>query len=270
MTILDQIVAQKRREVAAARGRRARGPVAPATGRRPAGPRFPRRPGRRRPDPPDRRGEEGQPLAGRPPRRFPPGRRSPEIYQEHGAACISVLTDGPYFQGSLDHLRQVRAAVDLPLLRKDFILDPYQVLRGPGGRGRRRAPDRRMSRRRPAPPAARRRSSRLGMTPLVEFYEPANLPRVLAARRPAGGHQQPRPPHLPRRPGAHAAACARRFRADRLVVSESGIRTRADVLRLEAAGVHAMLVGEALVTRPDIGAAVDELLGATERRKDQG
>ena len=50
------------------------------------------------------------------------------IYQQHGAACISVLTDEPYFQGSLDYLRQVRAAVDLPLLRKDFIIDPYQVL----------------------------------------------------------------------------------------------------------------------------------------------
>ena len=49
-------------------------------------------------------------------------------YQEHGAACISVLTDGPYFQGSLDYLRQIRAAVDIPVLRKDFIVDPYQVL----------------------------------------------------------------------------------------------------------------------------------------------
>ena len=49
-------------------------------------------------------------------------------YQEHGAACISVLTDGPYFQGSLDYLRQIRAAVDLPVLRKDFIIDPYQVV----------------------------------------------------------------------------------------------------------------------------------------------
>jgi indole-3-glycerol phosphate synthase len=50
------------------------------------------------------------------------------IYQQHGAACISVLTDEPYFQGSLEYLRQVRAAVDLPVLRKDFILDPYQLL----------------------------------------------------------------------------------------------------------------------------------------------
>jgi len=51
-----------------------------------------------------------------------------EIYQRHGASCVSVLTDGPFFQGSLDDLRRVRAAVDLPVLRKDFILESYQVL----------------------------------------------------------------------------------------------------------------------------------------------
>ena len=49
-------------------------------------------------------------------------------YQQHGASCISVLTDEPFFQGSLEYLRQVRAAVDLPVLRKDFIIDPYQVV----------------------------------------------------------------------------------------------------------------------------------------------
>ena len=53
-------------------------------------------------------------------------------YQQHGAACISVLTDEAHFQGSLDYLRQVRAAVTIPLLRKDFIIDPYQVLEARG------------------------------------------------------------------------------------------------------------------------------------------
>jgi len=68
-----------------------------------------------------------------------------KTYQRHGAACISVLTDQPYFQGSLDYLRQVRAAVNLPVLRKDFIVDPYQVGRGARGRRRRRVVNRRVS-----------------------------------------------------------------------------------------------------------------------------
>ena len=84
------------------------------------------------------------------------------------------------------------------------------------------------------------------MTPLVELYEPANLPRVLDAGRPADRRQQSRPAHFPGRPGAHACACGERIPAECVVVGESGIRTRADVLRLESAGVDAMLVGETL------------------------
>ena len=100
------------------------------------------------------------------------------IYQQHGASCLSVLTDGPYFQGSLDYLRQVRAAVDLPVLRKDFIIDPYQVVeaRAAGADAvlliAECLDDDMLERLHDA-------IVDLGMTPLVELYEPANLARVL-------------------------------------------------------------------------------------------
>ena len=96
-----------------------------------------------------------------------------------GPVAISVLTDEPYFQGSLDYLRQVRAAVGLPVLRKDFILDPYQVLeaRAAGADAvlliAECLDDELAGRLHDAIVA-------LGMTPLVELYEPGNLPRVLA------------------------------------------------------------------------------------------
>ena len=165
-------------------------------------------------------------------------------------------------------MRQVRAAVDLPLLRKDFILDPYQVLQA-----RVAGADAVLLIAECLDDALLRRLHddivALGMTPLVELYEPENLPRVLAAgaRLVGVNNRDLRTFHADL---AHTLRLRAEFRRDRLVVGESGIRTRADVLRLQAAGVHAMLVGETLVTRPDIGAAVDELLGARERMKDEG
>ncbi len=98
------------------------------------------------------------------------------------------------------------------------------------------------------------------MTPLVELYEPANLPRVLSlgARLVGINNRDLRTFHADLE---HTLRLRGQIPPDRLVVGESGIRSRADVLRLEAAGVQAMLVGETLITQPDIGAAVDELLG---------
>jgi indole-3-glycerol phosphate synthase len=180
-------------------------------------------------------------------------------YQEHGAACISVLTDGPHFQGSLDYLRQIRAAVDLPVLRKDFIIDPYQVLQA-----------------RVAGADAvlliaeclndgqlqtlHDEIVALGMMPLVELYEPANLPRVLAigARLVGINNRDLRTFEVDLE---HTIRMRREIPPDRRVVGESGIRSRADVEQLQNAGVDAMLVGETLMARADIGAAADELLG---------
>jgi indole-3-glycerol phosphate synthase len=185
--------------------------------------------------------------------------RIARIYQEQGASAISVLTDEPYFQGSLDHLRRIRAAVDLPLLRKDFIVDPYQVLeaRAAGADAvlliaeclddptLRTLYDAILSQ---------------GMTPLVELYEPQNLPRVLAlgARLIGINNRDLRSFQVDLEQTIRLVG---RIPADRVVVGESGIRDRADVQRLESAGVRAMLVGESLIARPDIAAAVRELLG---------
>jgi indole-3-glycerol phosphate synthase len=182
-----------------------------------------------------------------------------QIYQRHGAACISVLTDEPYFQGSLESLRQVRAAIDLPVLRKDFILDPYQVVEA-----RVAGADAVLLIAECLDDAAlgslHDAVLALGMTPLVELYEPANLPRVLRIGARLVGVNN-RNLHTFQTDIEHTLRLRRQIPADRIVVGESAIRTRQDALRLEAAGVQAMLVGETLMARADIAAAIDDLLG---------
>jgi indole-3-glycerol phosphate synthase len=185
--------------------------------------------------------------------------RIARTYQEHGASAISVLTDGPYFQGSLDDLRRIRQAVDLPLLRKDFIVDPYQVLQARAAGADAvlliaECLEDSMLRTLYDAVAA------CGMTPLVELYEPENLPRVLAlgARLIGINNRDLRTFEVDL---GQTLRLARRIPADRVVVGESGIRSRADAQRLQSAGVRAMLVGESLMARTDLGAAVDELLG---------
>ena len=99
----------------------------------------------------------------------------------------------------------------------------------------------------------------LGMTPLVELYEPANLDRVLraGARLVGVNNRNLRTFEVDLE---HTLRLRREIPGDRLVVGESGIRTRVDVLRLQSAGVNAILVGETLMSADDIGAAVDELM----------
>jgi indole-3-glycerol phosphate synthase len=186
-----------------------------------------------------------------------------QIYAAAGATCLSVLTDEPYFQGSLDYLRQIRAAVEIPLLRKDFILDAYQLLEA-----------------RIAGADAvlliaeclddcnlrslHNEAIELGLTPLVEFYEPENLDRVLAAGATLIGTNN-RDLRTFEVDLHHTMRMRERVPLDCVFVSESGIATRADALLLEAAGADAMLVGESLMREADIGLAVRKLLGtATE------
>ncbi len=180
-------------------------------------------------------------------------------YAEHGAAAVSVLTDAPFFQGSLDYLPLLRCQNGPPLLRKDFILDRYQLLEArvagadavlliaeilDGA----------------TLPRLLREVHDLGLQALVELYDAENLPRVLdSGARVVGINNRNLRTFETRL--EHTLALAPRVPTDCCLVSESGIRTRADVLRLQAAGVRAVLVGETFMRAPDIGAKLDELRG---------
>ncbi|MEX0677444.1 MAG: indole-3-glycerol phosphate synthase TrpC [Pirellulales bacterium] len=180
-------------------------------------------------------------------------------YERHGATCLSVLTDAPYFQGSLDDLRLVREAVGLPILRKDFILDCYQLYEA-----RAAGADAVLLIAECLDDCDLRKlhneAVALGMAPLVELYDPENLERVFDAGATLIGVNN-RDLRTFEADLEHTLRLRERIPDQCVLVSESGIRTHADVERLAAAGVDAILVGESLLASPDIGAAVDALLG---------
>jgi indole-3-glycerol phosphate synthase len=180
-------------------------------------------------------------------------------YEAHGAACLSVLTDEKYFQGSLEILRLVRAAVAIPVLRKDFILDSYQLVEA-----RVAGADAVLLIAECLDDCNLRKlhneAIELGMTPLVELYEPGNLERVLAAGAQLVGVNN-RDLRTFEVDLGHTIRMREKIPLDCVVIGESGIESRDDVLRLQEAGVDAMLVGESLMREADIGAAVDRLLG---------
>ncbi|HUG91697.1 MAG TPA: indole-3-glycerol phosphate synthase TrpC, partial [Planctomycetaceae bacterium] len=185
------------------------------------------------------------------------------VYEAHGAACISVLTDEPFFQGRLEDLTAVRRAVGVPVLRKDFLLDRYQVLEA-----RAAGADCVLLIAECLAPDALRElhgyAAELGMQALVEIYEPENLDGVLSLHPLLLGINN-RNLKTFATDLDHTLRLLDRVPPQTLVVSESGIRTRADVLRLERAGVRAILVGESLMREADIGAKVDDLLGRRTR-----
>ena len=178
-------------------------------------------------------------------------------YAAHGAAAVSVLTDEKFFQGSLEHLRAVRAQVELPLLRKDFTVDEYQLWEA-----RAAGADAVLLIVSILGPAELRElllaAKGLGLGALVEVHTRQELEQALGAGAPIVGlnNRDLRTfetriettlellPLIP--PGP-------------VVVSESGFTTAADVRRVVAAGAHAVLVGEALMRAPDVGAKVREL-----------
>lgn len=180
-------------------------------------------------------------------------------YEQHGAACISVLTDAPFFQGSLAYLSAIRAAVSVPLLRKDFIIDPYQLLEA-----RVAGADAVLLIAEVLDDATLgsllREARVLGMQALLEVHEADNLARVLKTGARLVGINNRNLCTFETRL-EHTLALASQLPAGVCLVSESGIHTRADVERLRPAGVKAVLVGETLMRAPDIGRKLDELRG---------
>ena len=175
-----------------------------------------------------------------------------KAYAAGGASALSVLTDGPFFAGSLDDVVLARAACTLPVLRKDFIVDAYQLYEARRRRRRRRAADRRGAGRRHAGQVAAHAREALGLEVLVEVHDADEVTRALAAGAEIIGVN-----NRDLRTFTVDHDLAARLRPtipdDRLVVAESGIRNAADVARLRAAGVDAMLVGETLMRAPDPG-----------------
>ncbi|MBL8797761.1 MAG: indole-3-glycerol phosphate synthase TrpC [Planctomycetia bacterium] len=187
-----------------------------------------------------------------------------ETYCRHGAAGISVLTDAPYFQGELSYLTRIRACIETPLLRKDFILDRYQLLeaRVAGADAvlliAEILDDRALN-------TLLRETHALGMHALVELYDAENLPRVVdSGAKLIGVNNRNLRTFVTQL--EHTLELAARVPPDRLLVSESGIRSRADIQRLRQAGVRAVLIGETLMASPNIGKKLDELRGVTDHR----
>ena len=181
-----------------------------------------------------------------------------ETYVENGAAAISILTDRHFFAGELDYLCAIRDAVDVPLLRKDFTIDPYHIYQA------RVAGADAVLLIVAALTASQLRTfmevaASLSLACLVEVHTPEELEIALAVDAQIIGinNRDLRTFHTD-------IATTFRLReaipSDRVVVSESGIYSREDVLRLQEAGIHAMLVGESLMRSPDIGQQVRRLI----------
>ncbi|PLX89468.1 MAG: indole-3-glycerol phosphate synthase TrpC [Desulfuromonas sp.] len=179
-------------------------------------------------------------------------------YQAAGAACLSVLTDEQYFYGSLDYLRQIRTAVELPLLRKDFIIDPYQIYQA-----RDAGADAVLLIAAALDDDALRQlaglAAELTLDTLLEVHDEKELERALQLPVDLIGinNRNLRTFNTDLRITEHLA---RRIPAQQLAVAESGIHNRADIERLQAAGAGAFLIGESLMREVDIEAKLRSLL----------
>ena len=182
-----------------------------------------------------------------------------QSYAEHGAACLSVLTDVEFFQGSVDYLKQARASCHLPVLRKDFMVDAYQIYES-------RAmgadcillivaclDDAQLQ-------EFEAIARSLDMAVLVEVHDQAEMERALRLKTPLIGVN-----NRNLKTFEVSLDTTLQLRAmvppERIVITESGISTRDDVLRMGAAGINAFLVGEAFMRAPEPGVALAGLFG---------
>jgi len=181
------------------------------------------------------------------------------VYEQNGASCLSVLTDEKFFQGHDDYLRAVKEAVNLPLLRKDFTVDAYQVYEA-----RALGADAVLLIAAALTPAQvaeyQALAHSLGMATLIEVHTEDEMAVAQAVGAPLIGINS-RNLNTFVTDLTTVERLAARVPDGRLVVAESGIKTPADVARVADAGAHAILVGETLMRAPDIGEAVRKLLG---------
>jgi indole-3-glycerol phosphate synthase len=179
-------------------------------------------------------------------------------YRDGGAACLSVLTDAPHFQGSRDHLEAARTAVDLPVLRKDFILDPWQVYES-----RAMGADCILLILAALTDAEARElealARALDMDVLAEVHDEREVERALGLETPLIGINNRNLKTLVT-DLATTEELAPQVPPDRFLIAESGIRSHADLRRLAAAGAMCFLVGESLLRQPDVMAATRTLL----------
>lgn len=183
-----------------------------------------------------------------------------KAYEVGGASCLSVLTDVDFFQGSLEYLKSIRSQVKLPLLRKDFIIHPYQVFEArAAGADAVLLIAECLSRQELK--SIHQLIRELGMVALVELYDRRNLDNVLNTGTELIGINN-RDLNSFKVDIEHTIRLRREIPANKIVVGESGIHTHDDAVKLQSNNIHAMLVGESLMRQADITSATRQLLGA--------
>lgn len=185
-----------------------------------------------------------------------------EIYAQHGARCLSVLTDKEFFQGHPDYLVQTKSKCKLPVLRKDFILDTYQIYESRSLEADcillivALLDDAQLT-------DFYQLANELNMAVLVESHTREELERALHLPTPLIGINN-RSLHTFNTDIQLSIQLKESVPQDRILITESGINTRADVTLMQSHGINTFLIGESLMRAPDIGDALDRLMSETK------